>query len=127
MKKGFLQVLVLSVFFVSNCFCFNVAMLPSVYAAEAELATGAQMQQADKLLNLYFRRIDSFYEKGKYSEAKNELSKVYIIDPSNGRAQEYESRIAQAQRNKLTKKEKNLAKREALLGEQKILKALIKP
>lgn len=77
--------------------------------------------RTEKLLALYFRRIESFYEKGKFNEAKNELSKIYMIDPTNARAKEYESRIAEGQGQELVEKEEDLVKREALLGAEKVL------
>ena len=93
----------------------------SAYASEAG-ATVDSGRQADKLLGLYFKRIDSFYAKGKYDEAKNELSKVYMIDPSNIRAKDYETKIETAQHKKIQMKEEDLAKREAILGAEKVLK-----
>jgi len=111
------------VFFVAaSMFGYDMPLTGVAYAAETEMVPGVgQDQQADNLLNLYFRRIDSFYQQGKVSEAKNELSKVYMIDPANTRAKDYESKLETFQRQSLTQKEADLAQREALLGAEKVL------
>ena len=121
MNRMKLVSLVTLVFFVTtSVISFDLPMASVAFAAETDMIPGVgQDQQADKLLNLYFRRIDSFYDQGKISEAKNELSKVYMIDPANPRAKDYEGRLETYQRNSLTRKEEDLAKREALLGAEK--------
>jgi type IV pilus assembly protein PilQ len=123
MKRKKLLSLVTLVFFVaSSMIGYDMPRSSVAYAAETEMVPGvAQDQQADNLLNLYFRRIDSFYQQGKISEAKNELSKVYMIDPANPRAKDYEGRLEASQRESLTQKEADLAQREAMLGAEKVL------
>ena len=114
--------LVLVILMCLSMVSYDLNGLEFAYGAEADLmVAGSGGQQADKLMNLYFRRIDSFYGKGKYREAKNELGKVYMIDPNNVRAKEYETKITQAQSSSLKDKEKELAKQEMLVGAHKVL------
>ncbi|MBN1493631.1 MAG: secretin and TonB N-terminal domain-containing protein [Candidatus Omnitrophica bacterium] len=123
MKRMKVLSLVTLFFFVaSSMIGYDLPVQSVAFAAETEMIPGVGTeQQADKLLNLYFRRIDSFYGEGKIGEAKNELSKVYMIDPANPRAKEYENKLETFQRQSLSQKEADLAKREALLGAEKVL------
>ncbi len=46
----------------------------------------------ERLINLYLERIDYLIKKGKYERALSEIKKVYIVDPKNEKAKEYEKK-----------------------------------
>jgi len=119
----YFQKIVLIFYMLLSLICYDLNGLQLAFSAEADfIAANRGGGQSDKLLNLYFRRIDSFYGTGKLREAKNELNKVYMIDPSNSRAKEYEQKIEAAQMQDLAQKEKQLAKQEMLIGAHKVLR-----
>ncbi|MBP8975188.1 MAG: energy transducer TonB [Bacteroidetes bacterium] len=49
----------------------------------------------EKLKSQYFQRADEYVEKGDYPHALEEIRRIYIIDPSNVVAKEYEQKIEQ--------------------------------
>lgn len=49
----------------------------------------------EKLKSQYFQRADEYVEKGDYEHALEEIRRIYIIDPNNVVAKEYEQKIQQ--------------------------------
>lgn len=75
--------------------------------------------EADKLLSKYFRRIDSYLKENKYMLAKNELKKIYLIDPNNTKAKNYASLIDKSEQERLKLKEEAYVQKDALLLAEK--------
>jgi type II secretory pathway component GspD/PulD (secretin) len=98
--------------------------------AQAEIQMNEQMapsgvqqatsgNEADLLLSKYFRRIDSYLKENKYLLAKNELKKVYLIDPNNTKAKNYSSLIEKSEQERLKVEEISHVQKDALLSAEK--------
>lgn len=100
------------------------AAIQSSNAASVSAGSAAGSgREVEKLLGKYFRRIDSYLKQNKYRLARNELKKVYLIDPSNAKAKNYENLISRSRQDELKKEETVHDQKEALLdAETKIRK-----
>lgn len=54
-----------------------------------------QTLEQEKMKNLYFQRTDEMLEKKEYERALEEVRRVFVFDPSNIVAKEYEHKIRQ--------------------------------
>lgn len=94
----------------------------SMQASQQAMAQPQATGDAEQLLNKYFRRIDAYIKQNQYRMAKNELKKIYLIDPSNAKAKNYEALISRSHDQMLREKESLKAQHEALIDAEQNLK-----
>ena len=93
----------------------------AVAASVTSSAQNGQGKEIEKLLSKYFRRIDSYLKQSKYKLAQNELKKIYLIDPSNAKAKNYEDLIQRSHQEQLKEEETFTDQKEALMDAEKQL------
>ncbi|MBU1863279.1 MAG: hypothetical protein KKH94_06435 [Candidatus Omnitrophica bacterium] len=110
----------------------SMSIMPTTYA-EMEVVSNVSVstppvrqlggeQAADTLLRKYFRRIDSYLQANQYRLAKNELKKVYLIDPTNVQAKNYEM-IIEKNKQELVKEDTSAyVQKDALLDAERKLR-----
>ncbi|MGB9772439.1 MAG: TonB family protein [Bacteroidota bacterium] len=59
-------------------------------------AAERQREALQKVINSYLQRADDLMQRGEWDRANQEVRRVYMIDPNNLLAQQYEQRIASA-------------------------------
>lgn len=59
-------------------------------------AAEKQREALQKVINSYLQRADALMQRGEWDRAYQEVRRVYMIDPNNLLAQQYEQRIASA-------------------------------
>jgi type II secretory pathway component GspD/PulD (secretin) len=96
----------------------EVEVMNSMHGATSGLGQSTN-NEADKLLSKYFRRIDSYLKENKYMLAKNELKKIYLIDPNNPKAKNYATLIDKSEQERLKIKEESHVQKDALLMAEK--------
>ena len=62
---------------------------------QAQQAAREKEAALEKLKSQYFRRADDYIAKGDYVHAMEEVKRIYIIDPNNIVAKEYELKVEQ--------------------------------
>ncbi len=73
----------------------------------------------EKLKSQYLQRADEYVEKGDYNHALEEIRRIYIIDPGNVVAKEYEQKIEQLiQIKKKSEQEQKTVQKEPPVQEQ---------
>lgn len=73
----------------------------------------------EKLKSQYLHRADEYVEKGDYEHALEEIRRIYIIDPGNVVAKEYEQKIEQLAKLKAKSEEEKAAPKATPPVEQK--------
>ncbi len=63
--------------------------------AEQYSAPDQQTLEQEKMKNLYFQRTDEMLEKKEFERAMEEVRRIYVFEPSNIVAKEYEHKIRQ--------------------------------
>ncbi|MCX7983515.1 MAG: TonB family protein [Bacteroidetes bacterium] len=79
-------------------------------AEKAQEPKDAKEKEAalEKLKSQYLHRADEYVEKGDYEHALEEIRRIYIIDPNNVVAKEYEQKIEQLAKLKAKGEEEKL-------------------
>lgn len=93
----------------------DVEVVSNIVPQAQPVAETGRGKQIEALLGKYFKRIDSYLKEKKYGQAKNELKKVYLIDPTNPKAKNYETLIARNEQDQTRSAEDSMIQKEALL------------
>ncbi len=112
--------------FVSLCGDYAFAQAQSrvtpVSAGSSVSSQASEGHEINALLDKYFRRIDNYMKQNKYRMAKNELKKIYLIDPTNKKAKDYALLIEKNEVKRLKNKEEKNARTDALVKAERKLK-----